>query len=375
MRLIGKIANGIARLLPLRNYIVFESLPDLSDNTKAVYDEMLRQEMHKKYKMFWLVRGDKENLPDLPNTFYIREDTWVNRKITKWLMLRAKCLICCNVFLEEKMPSQTSFYLTHGTALKKLHSYILPENISYTLVASEHVKEVMSKELCGDIDTFYALGYPRNDVFCQLSTDLHSVLEGDFQKVIVWYPTFRQHKNGLQTASANALPVVHNVEAAVHLNEIAKENNVLIVVKPHFMQNVSYIKDHGLSNIRFIDDAFFAANHISSYEFVGSCDALITDYSSIYFDFLLCDKPVAVIWEDIDDYRKNPGFAMDPDFYMKGAQKIYDVIDFENFIQDLSIGIDALKDSRNEINQLVNYGSDGKNSNRVVNFIKEKAGL
>lgn len=375
MRLIGKAAHWIAGLLPAKKYIVFESVPDLSDNTKAVYDEMIHQGLHHKYKMLWLVRGRKENLPVLPNTFYIRQDTWLTQKICKWVTLRAKCLICCNAFLETQTPSQTSFYLTHGTALKKLNAYVLPENVSYTVVASEHTKPVMVKELCGDISTFHALGYPRNDVFHQPQLDLHSVLEGDFQKVVVWYPTFRQHKNGLRTASANALPVLHETETAMHLNEIARENDILIVIKPHFAQDVSYIKDYCLSNIRFIDDSFFAQHKTTSYAFVGSCDALITDYSSIYFDYLLCDKPVAVIWEDIDDYRKNPGFAMEPEYYMKGAQKIYHLADFERFLRDLKDGNDVLKNERSEINQLVNYSSDGKNSERVVDFIREKAKL
>ena len=68
-----------------------------------------------------------------------------------------------------------------------------------------------------------------------------------------------------------------------------------------FRQDISYIQKYALSNICFIDDAFFRRNNITSYEFVGSCDALITDYSSIYFDYLLCGKPAAVIWEDIEE--------------------------------------------------------------------------
>ena len=159
------------------------------------------------------------------------------------------------------------------------------------------------------------------------------------------------------------------------LNEIAKQKNILIVIKPHFAQDTSYLNLKELSNIVFIDDDFFADNNITSYEFISSCDALITDYSSVYFDYLLSDRPVAAVWEDIEDYRKNPGFAIDVDCYMKAAHKIYAVPDFEDFISQVANGEDRYRKERLEINKLVNYSNDGNNAKRVVDFIVEKAGL
>jgi CDP-glycerol glycerophosphotransferase (TagB/SpsB family) len=130
-----------------------------------------------------------------------------------------------------------------------------------------------------------------------------------------------------------------------------------------------------LDNIVLINDEFFVKSKITSYEFVGSCDALITDYSSIYYDFTLRDKPVAAIWEDIEDYRRNPGFAVDVDFYMKGAEKIYTVEDFIAFIQRVGNGEDILKDERNKIKTMVNEFEDGESTKRVAEFVIEKAGL
>lgn len=362
--------------LPGGNYIVFESEPDLSDNTKAVFDEMLRRGLNKKYKFIWWVRQVHEGLPEFPNTYYLDRATRKNDWLLTWVIFRAKCRICCNKFPTTSLKTKKTFYLTHGTALKSLRNYYnLPDRVQYVCVASEAVKEMMAWELRGNISDFYALGYPRNDILHAAKRDLHEMLEGEFQKVIVWYPTFRQHKNGMKTSAANALPVLHDAQAAIRLNEVAKENGVLIVVKPHFAQDISYISDHKLSNIRFIDDNFFAKNDITSYEFVGSCDAMITDYSSIYFDYLLCDKPVAVIWEDIEDYRKNPGFALDPEVYMKGAEKIYNLEEYAAFIRNVAEERDCLARERQEICSLVNYAADGKNAQRVTDFIIREANL
>lgn len=372
------IKNGILWLLdklPGGNFILFESKPDFSDNTKAVFDEMQRRGLHKKYKMFWWVADKKADLPKFPNTYYLDQKTFWHRQAFRWVSNRAKCQISCNTFLTSSYPSHKAFYLTHGTALKKLNDYYLPEGVTHTVVASESVKEVMARELHGDIRTFYALGYPRNDALQTGKRNLQELLPGAFQKVIVWYPTYRQHKNGIRTAVQNGLPVLKDSETAIRLNEAAKKHQILLVVKPHFAQDISYITQYDLSNLLFINDSFFQEKGISSYEFVGSCDALITDYSSIYFDFLLCDKPAAVIWEDIEDYRKNPGFAMDPEEAMKGSHKIYTLEDFEEFLRSLAAGEDPYREERRENNARMNCSTDGKNARRVTDFIIEQANL
>jgi len=375
MGIIKKTAKWILAHLPGGNYIVFESVPNLSDNTKAVFDEMQRRGLQEKYKMYWWVADKKADLPRFPNTAYLDRNTPWNRLGFWWITTRAKCQISCNLFLTSRLPSGTSFYLTHGTALKRLNSAYPQEGIDYTLVAAESVKEVMARELRGDVSTYEALGFPRNDQLHGQMRDLHGFFPVEYRKIIVWYPTYRQHKNGRKTDAQNGLPVLHDAQAAIALNAVAKECGVLIVVKPHFAQDLSYIKQYDLSNIRFIDDGFFVEHSISSYEFVGSCDAMITDYSSIFFDYLLCDKPVAVIWEDIEEYRKNPGFAMDPDVYMRGSHKIYTLEEFQQFLRSVAAGEDPYREERNQLNALLNYASDGKNSQRVVDFIIEKANL
>ena len=363
-------------MFPAGKYIVFESVPDLSDNTKAVYDEMVKRGMNETYKLIWWVTDENQEVPKYKNTKYIHKNSFLGRLAFTWYTKRAKCLICCNRFLTSFAKNQTSFYLTHGTAVKSIHNYYnVPGSIDYILVASEASKEMMAYELNVDIEKVHALGFPRNDSMKNAARDLHECLEGDYKKVIVWYPTFRQHKNGSKTNVTNALPVLHDAEQAKKLNEIACGNEVLLVIKPHYAQDISYISNQNLSHIRFISDAFFTENQMSSYEFVGSADALITDYSSIYFDYLLRDKPVAVVWEDIEEYRQNPGFAIDVHQYMKCADKIYNPEDFKRFIEDVAQGNDVYKEARKEINAWANYRADAQNSARVVDFIIEKAGL
>ena len=253
--------------------------------------------------------------------------------------------------------------------------YTMPEKIDYCFSSSEELKEIQAKALNVKMEKMISLGYPRNDILTQKPIDLHGVFKEEFSKIIVWYPTFRQHNLGMGTGSVHSIPIIWDENSAQQLNETAKQNNVLLVLKPHFAQDTSKIKGLNLENIRFIDDDFFIDNNITSYEFIAACDALITDYSSVYFDYTLCDKPIGLVWEDYDEYEKKPGFALDMNYYMKGGVKIYNLADFQHFLKDVSLGNDTLQEERREIAKISNYSTDGKSSERVVDFIISTAKL
>ena len=59
--ILNKVLKILFNRLKQENIIIFESNPSFTDNTKAVFDEMIRQEANKKYKMFWIARDDVDN--------------------------------------------------------------------------------------------------------------------------------------------------------------------------------------------------------------------------------------------------------------------------------------------------------------------------
>lgn len=366
------------RMLPQKPWIIFESVPDFSDNTFPVYEEMVRRKLHEKYPMVWVCSG-KSKLPDAPkNLRYIstNDHSFKNKLRKLYYMAGAKCMISCNGYLVPCHKSQTAFFLSHGTPMKSVRNYYtIPDAIDYCLSAAPGVEEMIAYQFNVRKEKVFSLGYPRNDVLTQPPADVKKMLETSCKKVIVWYPTFRQHRNGLTAGSGKALPIIHNAEAALALNAYAKEMDVLLVLKPHFAQDLTEIKDLQLSNIRFIDDAFFSAHNTGSYAFVAGCDSLITDYSSIYFDYTLCDKPVGLVWEDVEEYRQNPGFAVDIDRYGKGGVKIYTLEDFKAFLYQVANDIDSCGDDRRMLRDTVNYAPDGRSTQRVTDFIVEKASL
>ncbi len=368
-----EIIKKVLYKLPQR-FVLFESAPDFSDNTKPVFDEMIRRGLNKRYCFVWLYYDSGKIKSNPKNVLYISGRS----KRRFYYFARAKCVICCNRFVMSDRPDSFNIYLAHGNPLKNTKGYYnYPNTYNYILASSEGMKKIRSDFYGVNNEKLVSLGYPRNDELTMSPLDLHSYFNIDFQKVIVWYPTFRQHKAGGEsnTGSNHALPIIWDTMRAEELNQCAKENRTILVIKPHFAQDISAIKQLNMSNIVFIQDGFFSDNGLSSYRFVGSCDAMISDYSSIYYDYTLCDKPIGLVWEDYDEYKKKPGFAVNMDQMMKGGVKIYDLDDFKGFIQDVANGVDKLKDERREIRDFANCSIDGKNTQRVVDFIVEKAKL
>lgn len=370
-KVIKKTIKKLAKLMPAKNSILFESCPDLSDNTKAVFDEFIARGLNKKYKLYWICYDKyKMQYPEYHNVKYVNSnDVWKVR----FLQYTAKVVICCNRFIGANKKNQTVYYLMHGSPIKNVSSYYTcPEYVDYMITAGEYMNDKSASMLAIDEAKCFPLGYPRNDILVNPNVDISKLL-GKFKKYIIWYPTVKQFSSGLDYG-IKPISLLDNDKSVNKLNEYAKEHDVLIVIKPHFAQ-IANIKISNLSNIRFIDDKFYKDNHIIPYEFMGSCDALLSDYSSVFYDFMLCNKPIGLIWDDVEEFQKNIGLY---NFYKEataGCNKIYSFEDLCDFIKSVAEGKDELSEIRENLCKKINAPKDGNNSARVTEFIIEKSKL
>lgn len=370
--MLKKIFKKIAGLIPTGSRILFESCPDLSDNTKAVFDEFVARGLNNKYKLYWLCfdQYDTKDLPQIHNVKYIKNTSVWKRR---FLLLTAKAIVCCNRFLGIERKNQTIYYLMHGSPIKNTTGYYTcPEHVDYMITAGDYVNEKCANAMLIDPSKCFPLGYPRNDILVKPNVDVAKYL-GKFQKYIIWYPTVKQFTSG-RDYGVEPISFLDNDETIKQLNECAKKHDVLIIVKPHFAQ-IANINITQLTNIRFIDDKFFKDNDLASYEFLGSCDALLSDYSSVFYDFMVCNKPIGLIWNNIEEFKEKVGLY---DFYEEttaGCVKIYTFEELCKFIENVAEGKDELSEIREQLCMQINAPRDGKNAARVVDFIVEKSKL
>lgn len=367
--MIRKILKKVFLSMP-KKYIMFESRPDYSDNTVAVYNYMKDNGLFKKCKPVWYLR-DKNNKKKNEKSLFVDGSVFGELQ-NVYYKCRSHVLVYCNMELSKIRNDQKSIYLCHGSKSKNTRGkYGMSPELDYILIQADMFKEAAK---CGyslsDHTEMITLGYPRNDdLLKENDIDRQKLFAKKFKKLIIWYPTFRQLDNGKRDVSSITLPVIHDEAAARIINEKAKELGILIVLKPHFAQDVRYIRDQGFSNILIINDEFLKDNNIRSYQLLSLSDSLLTDYSSVYYDYLLRDKPIGLVWEDYEEYKAGQGFALDPDVVYSGGEKIFDVEDFCSYLERIAKGEDILKEERTNIKNLSNTYQDADSSKRVAEFI------
>ena len=205
-------------------------------------------------------------------------------------------------------------------------------------------------------------GYPRNDIISKPSLYAkHLVFEQNIidsistEKIILYAPTFRDTNR-------------FNRETPIEwgrLNDLLKKNDATFLIKLHRHDYSMAIKEE-YSHIRVLD------NESDMYPLFSKVDLLITDYSSIFFDFLLTDKPVLFFPYDKDDYLTKDRSMYDEYDTVTPGHKAYD---FKGFYEKLDLFFkqpNALKESDLDyqvIKKMYNQYNDSDGAKRTYQFI------
>ncbi|MBN1069566.1 tetratricopeptide repeat protein [Clostridium botulinum] len=173
-------------------------------------------------------------------------------------------------------------------------------------------------------------GLPRNDTLMLSNSrkNLEKLLEVDLKgkKVIFNMPTF------------HVFDKLNRVEGSEKLNDSIKiadfnygkfdeflgNNDLICISKVHHAEQTSVMcktKGRLYENLFFISNDNLEEKNLDLYEVLGAGDILITDYSTVYNDFLFMDKPIIFVNTDIDEYRNQRGIALEPyDFWTAGPK-------------------------------------------------------
>ena len=155
----------------------------------------------------------------------------------------------------------------------------------------------------------------------------------------------------------------------MNVNEYLKPVNCLIVLKPHPVQDMSVVSEKGLSNFFIINDSALKEKGVQLYELLGRCDAMITDYSSVYYDYLLTDKPMGLTIGDIDEYIAKRGFVYKNPLEILKGEYIYDTDGLITFLSNVKNGNDVAKEERTAVKNMIHTNTDGNSAQLVGDYI------
>ena len=213
----------------------------------------------------------------------------------------------------------------------------------------------------------FLAGGPRNDYLFDCGR-LPVVYQSEGKKVM-WLPTFR-HGIGLNESSKD-IPIITK-DNIYSLEEFLNKRKMRLFIKAHPLQE-NGLRELYTSNtsdtIVLLSDDDLRKNEITLYEMLGNMDALITDYSSVYFDYLLLNRPIGFAVDDFDEYNINRGFAFDnPIDYMPGP-KMRSLQDLFVFLDGLNEGKDEYAAEREKVNYEANSFRDNNNRRRCAELI------
>lgn len=364
-------ADKILRLFPLRKIILLESYPDFTDNTMALYQYLVEKRRDYGYRLVWVT----EQRQKAPSGSVCINKRGGLRERQRWFILQrtAKVFVSCNRFYLTTLRSgQVSLFLTHGSPLKTSPGYKYFNRFDYVLSQSKWLTPYVAEENQMDITRLLTLGIPRNDDLYHPEQALSKLNLLGYTKIIAWLPTYRQHRKGNRhdmKVSNFGIPLLSSAEDVIRLNERLAEKNMLLVLKPHPAQDLRVVRALAVSNIFFLENAALEQKRVPLYAFLGAVDAMLTDYSSVYYDYLLCNKPIGLTLDDYDVYKSKRGFVYpDPDTVLKGY-RLYTVNDLLRFIDMLANDAHPLREEQNAICRLTNDYQDDRSSQRVGEFV------
>jgi CDP-glycerol glycerophosphotransferase len=350
---------------------------------KAIYEQMLNMKEFKDYTFIWSFNDvEKHKVKENKNLIIIRHGS---SDYFKYLAMSKYWIV--NSIIEEsvkKKENQVYVQCWHGTPLKRLRydievngavlntiSEIRKRNdidasrFNYFLSPSKFCTEKFTSAFnlinLGKKDIIIEEGYPRNDSLFHYTKEEIEKLKKKFKipngkKAIFYLPTFRdnQHASGIG----------YTYQLAIDFDRLKEKfgDKYVILFSPHYFiaKQVDVSKYEGfVINVSDNDD-------INELYMVS--DIIMTDYSSVFFDFANLKKPMIFYMYDLDLYKGKLR-----DFYLDLEELPGPITETQEQLEDAIENIDSIsktyKEKYKKFNQKFNYLDDGNASERVINKI------
>lgn len=357
------LLNGVIKKDP--NTILLYSDTDFRDNTRYLYQHLIENHYNDQYKIICAVKNDQDFAGEsVKNVSFVKPMQGVKAYLTSG-----------HVFYSfGKIPivpgkNQYVMQMWHGTSFKGFAENQTKTNsqktqfYTHVFASSEYFKPIVQKKFSCAPDRVFVCGHPRTDMLYKTEPKYDL---GEFKKIIVWLPTFRKSSFlGMSDGDANMLIPLFDVEDLEQLDTFLAGINVKVIVKLHPAQDVSEINVDRFTHLDLMTHKQFMKNQYDLYALLRHADALVTDYSSVFYDYLLLNRPIGFTEDDVDSYKDSRGFAVDPDAFRPGM-RLRTKADFYQFVQLLAEGKDAFQEARNQINCLSNEYQDGHNCERAL---------
>lgn len=361
---------------------------DFSDNARVLFDYLIEHGYNKKYKLIWYVH-DPEEFRDfwkIPNVKFLsyrwEKSEKLRENIPYYYHLctsRYLFLTDTHFWLRYCNKGQIRVNLWHGCGFKDRKTKNGPcgSNYDYMTVNSPLYADIHAKEYGVEREKLVDTGLAKQDLLFQPPEGTLSQLLGipEAKRYVFWLPTFRMAEKGLERlneyeiSSETGLPIIDTMKKAEELNAFLQTVDISLIIKLHPVQRNSIISHMKLSNILLLENQDIAEMGFQINTLLSKADALISDYSSVAVDYMLLDRPIAFMLEDVDQYRESRGFVFENIHdYLPGAE-LYTYEDLKVFLTEIAQGTDSTKEKRRMLIKKMHSHQDGNSCKRILEVI------
>ena len=329
-----------------RDEIVFISKDFVGTNNKVLFIETL-----KNTKKTLLLTDNKKQIEEFNKNGI--KTLYLGSIFSFYKLAKAKIVVQdqgnSNFLVKHLSSKQKKIQLWHGIPLKRMNK-LVDVLYDYHISTSDFVNDT-SLSLVVQAKKHLNLGYPRNDLLF-VNLEVYNLAKKN--KVVVYMPTHRESEPSFGNKSIKELPL--DLEK---LNDFMKKQNTFFILKLHPFVSKLY-ENENFSNIVFYE------SQSDIYPVLKYTDILITDYSSVYFDFLLIDKPIVFFDYDYEEYSSNMnGFVYDYEENAPG-EKVKTQDDLEKSIENILNDKDLFKKQRMDILNKFFTFKDYKSSQTII---------
>lgn len=378
MKIIKRFIILLDKFIPKGNIIIFNSFIELTDNSFAIYKYL--KEKLPYYKYIWITESKIINLNKRENI-----EIRIYSKISLagvYYFLRSKYIFTTHGLYSNFSSNKNRkiINLWHGMPLKpianldKRTNKIIETKYDMIIATSELFQYFMAKAFNIGIDKVIVTGQPRNDLLYEESGffDKINLKKEKFKKILMWMPTFRKSIINTESIWAKDGKYMENYisilpfSKLVNLNKVLEKKQVLLILKLHPFDILQKEKFEEFTNIIILKNEDLENIDEQLYPLLGATDALITDYSSVWIDYEILDKPIFFAIHDYEEYKNTRGLLFE-DFINISPYPVINT--YEKFIEFLE-NYENIDINNREFTNKYNKYKDNKSCERIIKYLR-----
>ncbi len=367
----------------LDNTILYESFwgRGLVDNPYAIFLELLERQEFSNFRHIWVIDDFEDNQPIIDAYKGRSNIVFVQYRSKEYVeaLATAKYLVNNTTFQNffAKRPEQVYINTWHGTPIKAMGydvaegnyaaantvrnflcaDHLLSANSQMTrmYLRSYKMQEIYTGEILEE-------GYPRNDLLVRTSLEgikrkleAYGIQLQENKKIILYAPTWREVAPGRAVVNpSELLEVKDRLEAALDCEKYQ------ILIKPH---QLVYKRLKDMAEYK----GLLVPATIDANELMSVVDIMISDYSSIFLDYMTLERPILFYIPDLEEYKQTRGLDIMPkDLPGPTSSRLEDIIDA---IQNMEQAREQYRESYSAMREEMCPYEDGQSSRRVVDAV------